>query len=80
MLCGESAPRVTWFFDTTDDNNEIFPVKVKDFRYIYALKLPTVSINMCGKDIFIVAKTSLEEVVTTLKIYVNCESPSIHFL
>ena len=77
MLCGKPAPRVTWFFDTIDRKNEILPIKVKDFGYIYVLKLPTVSINMCGKDLFIVAKASLEEVVTALKIYVNCESPSI---
>ena len=42
--------------NSRQEDNEIIPVKVQDFRYIYALKLPALSINMCGKDLFIVFK------------------------
>lgn len=72
-LCGEPAPRVTWSFNTNESDNEIIPIKLKDCAHIYTLKLPFVSVNMCGKDMFIVCKTSLEEVVSRLRIYVNCE-------
>ena len=62
MLCGKPAPRVTWFFDTIDRKNEILPIKVKDFGYIYVLKLPTVSINMCGKNIIGRSSHSIENI------------------
>ena len=78
-LCGEPAPSVTWNFGISDTINEVAPVKIKDYGYIYSLSLPALSRNMCGTDLSIVTKSLSQEVVTMLTIYVNCEWQFSHF-
>ena len=73
MLCGEPAPKVTWLFNGGNSSNEINPVKFKDFGYIYVFNSPVLSMSMCGKDLSILIKSSLEEIVKVLRIYINCE-------
>lgn len=71
-LCGDPEPKVKWFFDTSD-NNEVIPVHRKDFDYKYMINLPALPINMCGKDLYIAAKRSWEEIETVLRVHVNCK-------
>ena len=73
ILCGEPAPRVTWTFGKGDTDHEIVPVKLNTVHYIYSLSLPPLSRNMCGSTLSIHARTSSQEVVAQLGIYVNCE-------
>ena len=79
-LCGEPAPKVKWFFNRRNSPNEITPLKVKDFGYIYVLNWSALSMNMCGKDLSIFIKRSSEEIMTVLRIYINCELPQFFIL
>lgn len=73
ILCGETAPRVTWTFGNRDTDHEIVAVQLNSIHYVYSLSLPPLSRNMCGTTLSIDARTSSEQVVTKLGIHVNCE-------